>query len=55
LKVVAEGVEDQATWERLKSLQCDVAQGYLISRPMPAAQLQAWESEWALLPDLKVS
>jgi diguanylate cyclase (GGDEF)-like protein len=55
LKVVAEGVEDQATWERLKSLECDVAQGYLISRPMPAAQLQAWASEWRLLPDLKVS
>jgi diguanylate cyclase (GGDEF)-like protein len=37
LKVVAEGVESVATWERLRSMGCDVAQGYLISRPMEHA------------------
>jgi len=47
LKVVAEGVENRDIWERLHSLGCDAAQGYLISRPMPAEQLQAWEREWA--------
>lgn len=41
MKVVAEGVEDQATLALLKELDCDVAQGWLIGRPMPAAALEA--------------
>ena len=48
LKVVAEGVESQAIWERLAGLSCDVAQGHLISMPMPAAQIQAWETQWSM-------
>jgi EAL domain-containing protein (putative c-di-GMP-specific phosphodiesterase class I) len=44
--VVAEGVEDEATWRRLQQLGCDVAQGYWISRPVPGEQLQAWLEEW---------
>jgi diguanylate cyclase (GGDEF)-like protein len=39
---VAEGVEDQATLDRLRSFGCDVAQGYHISRPKPAAELTEW-------------
>jgi diguanylate cyclase (GGDEF)-like protein len=46
LKVVAEGVESQSIWERLELLGCDVAQGYFISMPMPAAQFQKWETTW---------
>jgi EAL domain-containing protein (putative c-di-GMP-specific phosphodiesterase class I) len=48
LSVVAEGVEDQATWEFLSGLGCDVAQGYFISRPMPAAAIGGWleTSRW---------
>ena len=42
LKVVAEGVEDVATLEFLRDLGCDIAQGYLISRPLPVDQLVAW-------------
>jgi EAL domain-containing protein (putative c-di-GMP-specific phosphodiesterase class I) len=42
LTVVAEGVEDFATWERLRHFACDLVQGYLISRPLPAAQLAVW-------------
>lgn len=34
--ISAEGVEDEATLERITALGCDVAQGYLIGRPMPA-------------------
>lgn len=36
LKVVAEGVEDEETWELLKALKCDTAQGFYKDRPMPA-------------------
>ena len=39
LKVVAEGVEDAAAWNLLRRLGCDYAQGYLISPPLPAAQV----------------
>jgi diguanylate cyclase (GGDEF)-like protein/PAS domain S-box-containing protein len=44
LQVVAEGVEDQATWDALATLGCDLVQGYLISRPLPAVALQEWLS-----------
>jgi diguanylate cyclase (GGDEF)-like protein len=42
LAVIAEGVEDQATWDRLAELGCNAAQGFLLSRPVPAAELDAW-------------
>jgi diguanylate cyclase (GGDEF)-like protein/PAS domain S-box-containing protein len=37
LEVVAEGVEDGATWELLASAGCDLVQGYYISRPVASA------------------
>jgi diguanylate cyclase (GGDEF)-like protein len=37
--VVAEGVEDQLQWEHLAGFGCDIAQGYLIGKPLPAAEL----------------
>jgi diguanylate cyclase (GGDEF)-like protein len=42
LRVVAEGVEDAEAWNLLRRLGCDYAQGYLISRPMPAADVPAF-------------
>jgi diguanylate cyclase (GGDEF)-like protein len=39
LRVVAEGIEDGATLDLLRDLGCDLAQGYLISKPMPASEL----------------
>ena len=42
LRLVAEGVEDAATWSMLKALGCDVIQGYYLSRPLPAEQVQDW-------------
>jgi diguanylate cyclase (GGDEF)-like protein len=42
LSVVAEGVEDEATLEQLKTLGCDIVQGFFLSRPMAAAELPAW-------------
>ncbi len=36
LRVVAEGVEDEAAWNALADLDCDTAQGFLIGRPLTA-------------------
>ena len=41
LQVVAEGVETEQQFEVLRSLDCDFAQGFLFSRPVPAAELRA--------------
>jgi len=42
LRVVAEGVEDDETWTRLADLGCDAIQGYVLSRPLPPSQIDAW-------------
>jgi diguanylate cyclase (GGDEF)-like protein len=42
LTVVAEGVEDAEAYNRLAELGCDLAQGYLLSRPLPAAAFVEW-------------
>jgi diguanylate cyclase (GGDEF)-like protein len=42
LAVVAEGIEDQATLTALHRLGCDIAQGYLFARPLPADALATW-------------
>ena len=42
LDAVAEGVEDEATLERLVLLGCDRVQGYFIARPMPADAVLPW-------------
>ena len=42
LTVVAEGVEDLATWNLLTELGCDEAQGYYASRPVPSSDLVQW-------------
>ncbi|WP_116452428.1 putative bifunctional diguanylate cyclase/phosphodiesterase [Blastococcus litoris] len=42
LRLVAEGVEDDATGAALARLGCDVAQGYAIARPMPVTDFLQW-------------
>jgi diguanylate cyclase (GGDEF)-like protein len=42
LQVVAEGVEDEATWDLLASMNCDLVQGYHLARPMPTGEFAAW-------------
>ncbi len=42
LSVVVEGVEDAETWAPLGRMGCDVAQGYYLSRPLPADELERW-------------
>ena len=42
LEVVAEGVEDQATWDLLVTWGCDSVQGYYLCRPIPAEEVYPW-------------
>ncbi|WP_030351836.1 bifunctional diguanylate cyclase/phosphodiesterase [Streptomyces scopuliridis] len=42
LLVVAEGVEDDETWERLRDLGCDAVQGWLVAAAMPPHEATAW-------------
>ncbi len=42
LRVVAEGVEDEATLRYLRDSGCDLAQGFFIARPMPGDAAAAW-------------
>ena len=46
IHAVAEGVESESDWALLQQLGCDMAQGYLIGRPMEAARFEPWMVEW---------
>ena len=46
IESVAEGVEDQADWDFVRQRGCDIAQGYFIAKPMPAADLPGWIQSW---------
>ncbi len=54
LRVVAEGVEDRATFECLLNLGCDEIQGYYLSRPLPADDLTVWLEESAAAPRVQL-
>ena len=47
LEVVAEGVEDDRTWQALERMGCSTAQGYFIGRPMPVVELDGWMRSWS--------
>jgi diguanylate cyclase (GGDEF)-like protein len=42
IRVVAEGVEDEVVAKVLAGLGCDMFQGFLMTRPLPADELSAW-------------
>ncbi len=42
MKVVAEGVENAASMQLLKDMNCDAVQGYHLAKPMEPAQLETW-------------
>ncbi|TNF98612.1 MAG: bifunctional diguanylate cyclase/phosphodiesterase, partial [Gammaproteobacteria bacterium] len=42
MRVVAEGVEDKATFDLLKSMRCDVIQGYYLSPAIPSHEIKNW-------------
>jgi len=47
LRMVAEGVETELAYSELTRLGCDQAQGYYMSRPIPAAELDIWLDTWS--------
>jgi len=53
LIVIAEGVETVESWDILKRLGCDMAQGYYMSPPLPADKFSEWfgTSQWGGAPD----
>jgi EAL domain-containing protein (putative c-di-GMP-specific phosphodiesterase class I)/CheY-like chemotaxis protein len=54
MRIVAEGVEDLDDWNFLRQAGCDMAQGYLIAKPMPALELADWIADWnARLDELR--
>jgi EAL domain-containing protein (putative c-di-GMP-specific phosphodiesterase class I) len=40
--VIAEGVEGEKQVQKLEELRCRYAQGHFLSRPLPAAEIEAW-------------
>jgi EAL domain-containing protein (putative c-di-GMP-specific phosphodiesterase class I) len=46
MKTVAEGAEDQADWEFLRSTGCHSVQGFFIAKPMPAGEIPGWVALW---------
>ncbi|MDO9007332.1 MAG: EAL domain-containing protein, partial [Thiobacillus sp.] len=48
LEVIAEGVEEEAQARHLRVLNCDVIQGYLISRPLPSDQMTRFLEDFRL-------
>lgn len=46
LNVVAEGVETPELWDIMRDAGADMAQGFLISRPLPIGALAAWAQNW---------
>ncbi len=47
LRVVAEGVEDAVAYAALRDMGCDLAQGYLLSRPLDEDELETWLDGWS--------
>lgn len=42
MKVIAEGVEEEAGRDALRSMRCDAMQGFLLSRPLPIDRFESW-------------
>ena len=52
--MVAEGVENHVALTELTSHGCDQAQGYYLSRPVPAAELDHWLDHGAHRPPVRL-
>ncbi len=51
LEVIAEGVESVRHGQILLSMGCELAQGYVIAKPMPAAHIADWQQQFTLPED----
>jgi diguanylate cyclase len=51
IRVVAEGVEDEQTWGALSDLECELIQGFHLSKPLPAAELEPQLAALAIRSD----
>lgn len=49
MKVVAVGIENEAAMKTLKELNCDIAQGYFIAKPMSVADFDLWFESYSML------
>ncbi|MCK9896576.1 bifunctional diguanylate cyclase/phosphodiesterase [Frankia sp. AgB32] len=47
LRIVAEGVETQRSWQTLAGWECDEVQGFFVSGPMAGDRVVGWLREWA--------
>jgi len=54
LRFVAEGVEDERTWQALEALNCDGAQGFYVSHALPSDELGRWLRETSWRPPASV-
>lgn len=45
MSTVAEGIEDQSTFDKLKELGCEIGQGYFMSKPLPINDIFDWVSK----------
>jgi len=45
LQVVAEGIESKEVWDKLQAINCNTAQGYYLSKPIPAESFYLWYTE----------
>jgi diguanylate cyclase len=50
MTIVAEGVETEQALDALRDLGCDVAQGYLLCRPVPAEEFDSWYADRRITP-----
>jgi EAL domain-containing protein (putative c-di-GMP-specific phosphodiesterase class I) len=50
MHALAEGVEDERSAQSLRTLGCDLAQGYFFARPMPHGEFTAWWREFNRVP-----
>ena len=58
MQVVAEGIEDKKTYDYLNKIDCDMAQGYWISKPLLDEDIVPWITNWNSsnsLPELHIS
>lgn len=57
LKVIAEGIETEQSWNNLAKMGCDLGQGYFMSRPLSAEALNTWlkNSSWGLNTSTAIS